>query len=154
MAAGWQLGLPALAGAISAIGAGRIYASPLHRCAEPARALAARLDLPFETDARLLELDFGDWDGRAWDDLPLAALDRWALDPVAFAPPGGESGGALIRRVQDFAAMLRRRSRACLVLSHGGPLRLLPALLRQEPADLLAKPPDPGSLQIVRASSM
>ncbi len=100
-------------------------------------------------DPRLLELDFGDWEGVSWDSVPRAALDRWAADPLGFCPPGGESGAALLRRVEDFACALFRDGRPCLVVSHGGPLRLLPALLDGGAVDLLAPAPEPAVVRIV-----
>ena len=39
----------------------RIVASPLHRCAEFARALAQRLGVPLEIDDRLREIHFDAW---------------------------------------------------------------------------------------------
>ncbi|TLU71023.1 histidine phosphatase family protein [Lichenicoccus roseus] len=140
--AGWQeavdtLALPDLADA-------RIWTSPAARCARPAARLAGRLGTAIRTDARLQELDFGAWEGLAWDQVPRVALDRWAADLTGFAPPAGETGGALIARVQEFHAALRHDGRDAIVLSHGGPLRVLASLLRGAPVDLCA--PAPGFL--------
>ena len=126
-----------------------IWSSPSSRCASVAGWLARRLDLPLTLDERLQELAFGDWEGQAWNELPRAALDRWALDPPGFSPPGGETGAQLTERVARFARMLIGQSRSCIVISHGGPLRLLPALLQGEATDLLARPPEPGHLSII-----
>ena len=141
----------ALAAALRAFPARRIWTSPARRCAEPAAMLGAALELAPVADPRLLELDFGAWEGLAWDAVPRAALDRWAADPLGFAPPGGESGAALITRVRGFAATLRARGEDCVVVAHGGPLRLLPALLRGEAPDLLAPAPAQGALTFVEA---
>jgi alpha-ribazole phosphatase len=99
--------------------------SPSRRC----REVAERIRLPVRIDPRLQELDFGAWEGCAWDDLPREALDRWAADPVGFAPPGGESGADLIARVSSFAADLVAGDGDCIVVSHGGPLKILVPLL-------------------------
>ena len=104
-----------------------------------------------ELDPRLLELDFGEWEGRSWDAVERPALDRWAADPRGFRPPGGESGAELVQRVEGFARMLAGNARPCLVIAHGGPLRLLPALLAGDEVDLLAPSPEPGGLRIVPA---
>lgn len=127
----------------------RIWSSPASRCAAVAGFLARRLNLLVDLDERLQELAFGDWEGQAWNDLPRAALDRWALDPPGFSPPGGETGAQLTERVDDFGRMLIAQSRSCIVVSHGGPLRLLPALLQGKAADLLARPPEQGHLSII-----
>jgi alpha-ribazole phosphatase len=97
-------------------------------------------------DARLHEIDFGAWEGQPWSAIPRDDLDRWAADPLAFAPPHGESGAALIARVQGFCAGLRED---CVVVSHGGPLKILGALLRGQPVDLLAPPPAIGSVTVI-----
>lgn len=120
-----------------------LVSSPARRCL----ALARRLG-PATVDSRLLELDFGAWEGRPWDGVPRAALDRWAADPWGFAPPGGESGAALVARVTDFHAELRgKRPGTCLVVAHGGPLKVLADLLRGRPVDLLAPAQPMGSLR-------
>ncbi len=125
-----------------------VWASPALRC----RAVAEALGTP-RYDARLLELDFGAWEGMAWDDVPRAALDNWAADPLGFAPPGGESGAALLERVGQFAAVLRQAGEDAVVVAHGGPLRLLPAMLRGEPPDLFAPSQAIGSVMWLDVSA-
>jgi alpha-ribazole phosphatase len=119
--------------------AGTVWTSPAQRCRLVADALGvARIDL------RLQELDFGEWEGLAWDDVPRKALDAWAADVSGFAPPGGESGAALIARVRAFASDLPRGDH--VVITHGGPLKVLTPLLRGLPVDLLAPAPALGSI--------
>ena len=100
-------------------------------------------------DDRLRELDFGGWEGLAWDTVPRAALDAWAAAPADFAPPCGESGAALLARVAAFQADLRAQAEDCVVVSHGGPLKLLAALLRGAVPDLLAPAPPLGSVTTI-----
>ena len=45
----------------------RVWSSTLSRCREPAARLARALGVPHMIDPRLLELDYGVWEGRAWD---------------------------------------------------------------------------------------
>jgi alpha-ribazole phosphatase len=132
---------PALAARLRAA-RGSIWTSPARRCAVVAAALG-----PHRVDPRLLELDFGAWEGRPWDEVPREALDRWAADPLAFAPPLGESGAALVARVTSFATDIREGDH--VVIAHGGPLKLLIALVRGEPADLLAPAPALGSITTI-----
>jgi len=122
---------PLLAGSM------QIWTSPARRCREVAERVADALSIPLIADARLLELDFGEWEEKAWDDIPRDDLDRWAADPLSFRAPGGESGAELVARVADFNFGL---TQDCIVVSHGGPLRVLSALLRGEPVDLLSPP--------------
>jgi alpha-ribazole phosphatase len=118
-----------------------VFSSPARRCRALAEDLAG--GRPVALDARLLELDFGAWEGRPWDNIPRAALDAWAADVAGFAPPGGESGAALLARVAAFHAALPRHS---VIVGHGGPLKLLAALLRGAAPDLLAPAQPMGSL--------
>jgi len=100
-----------------------VYASPALRC----RLLAATFAAPVTVDPRLGEVDFGDWDGRAWDDLPRAALDGWCTDFVHARPPGGESFTDLIARAEDFVADSARRHAGgrVLAVTHAGVIRAL-----------------------------
>lgn len=126
-----------------------IWSSPARRCAAMAAALSHALHAPIHTDARLLELDFGAWEGQAWDDIPRDALDLWAADPLAFAPPGGESGANLVARITEFHQHIESRGTPCIVVAHAGPLKLLGPLLRHSPLDLLAPSMPIGAVEIV-----
>jgi alpha-ribazole phosphatase len=136
----------ALAG-LAGFPATALFSSPARRCMALAQRVAAATGLPVQEDARLWELDFGDWEGRPWDAVPRAALDAWAADPWGFAPPGGESGAALVARVWEFHRALPP---GAVVVSHGGPLKVLAALIRGCPVDLLAAAPPMGSCRIHR----
>jgi alpha-ribazole phosphatase len=131
------------------LGATRIWTSPARRCRTLADGLAQALSATQTVDARLQELDFGAWEGKAWDTIPLAELDRWAASPLTFAPPGGESGAALVLRVRNFCADLTRDQQNCVVVSHGGPLKVLIALLGGKDVDLLTATPSMGAVTIV-----
>ncbi len=119
---------------------GLVWTSPARRCRDVAATLG-----PHRVDDRLAELDFGEWEGRPWDDVPRPSLDAWALDPWGFAPPGGESGRSLAARVQAFHCALPPGCH--VVITHGGPLKVLRALVWREVPDLLAPAPPPGSVE-------
>lgn len=125
-----------------------VWSSPARRCLAVAEALGPAQ----RQDARLLELDFGAWEGMPWDGIDRAELDVWAASPMDFSPPGGESGAALVVRARSFHATLRAMGQDCVVVSHGGPLKVLLALLRGEPVDLLAPPLALGGVRIVTAA--
>ena len=135
-------------------GATRVRSSPARRCRLLAEAIADTLAVPLSLDHRLLELDFGDWEGRPWESVPRAELDRWAAEPMGFAPPGGESGAALIARVHAFAACLHRCRQDCAVVSHGGPLKVLAALLTGKPLDLFTPPMPIGGVRVISPASV
>ena len=79
----------------------RVVSSPLQRCEQLAHALhALRPDLAYKTDARLQEMDFGQWEGRAWQAIPRAELEAWTGDFAQYqAGHDGESVTAFMARV-------------------------------------------------------
>lgn len=98
-----------------------LASSPSLRCRRLANALCARRPTAsMVVDDRLREMDFGDWEGRAWSTLPRAALDAWARDVGGFAPPGGESFDALTVRA---TAALDALAAAHIVVAHAGVVR-------------------------------
>lgn len=91
-----------------------VVTSPLARCRAVGRWLA-RWGWQQRSDAALLELDFGCWDGQPWSAVPQADIDAWCADFVHHRPGGGESVGALLQRVRRFDPGAAR-----LVVTHGG----------------------------------
>lgn len=117
---------PALPPAVS------LWSSPLRRCRELAENLAEHLAAAapgrrasLGIDARLMEMNFGAWEGRPWDSIPRGELDAWAADVDGYAPPGGESPAMLRRRALAFVADLP--AGAHLVVTHAGIIRVLQA---------------------------
>ena len=88
-----------------------LWTSPAQRCRQLADAIARHWKIEARRDDRLREMAFGAWEGRSWNDVPRAELDRWASDPLAFGAPGGESGANLIARVQTFHELIRQEQR-------------------------------------------
>jgi alpha-ribazole phosphatase len=103
-----------------------LFSSPARRCRRLAEALH---DAP-SYDERLREMDFGAWELRPWSEIPRAEVDAWAAAPMTYAPPGGESVGALLARV---AAFLDQRSGPngddFAVVTHAGVMRVFAAHL-------------------------
>jgi alpha-ribazole phosphatase len=58
-----------------------LYSSGLQRARQLAQALhTLRDNLVPEIDLRLNEMDFGAWEGIAWDAIPQTAFDTWIAD--------------------------------------------------------------------------
>jgi alpha-ribazole phosphatase len=127
----------------------KVWTSPARRCRGLADTIALTLGVPLAVDRRLQELDFGAWEGQPWDAIPREDLDRWAASPCRFAPPGGESGADLIARVGRFYRDLSRDGQNCVVVSHGGPLKVLTALLLGIDVDLLVAAPPMATLRMI-----
>jgi broad specificity phosphatase PhoE len=124
----------ALVPLLRALAPDRVLASPLVRAHETAEIVATALGVPLALDPDLVELDFGSWEGRSYDELVGDPVYRaFSEDATATSPPGGESVGAAQARA--LAALGRALAatpglRVCVV-SHGDVLRLvLAAALR------------------------
>lgn len=116
-----------------------VITSPKTRCAAFARELASGIGVPLEVEPRLVELDFGDWEGmtaeRILREQP-GALERFWEDPASITPPGGEALSAFESRVLEASNDLagRHAGRTVLVVTHGGVIRLLLARAAGRPA--------------------
>ena len=101
----------------------RVIASPLARARETARIVAERLGVPMETDTRLMEQDFGSFEGHSNRD-PAFLKIRGSF---AVRYPGGESALQVAQRLYAFLDQLKARSglRGALIVSHGSAIRVL-----------------------------
>lgn len=105
-----------------------LWSSPLRRCAE----LAAALHPAPVFDERLVEMSFGAWEGRRWDDIPRQEIDAWASDVAGYVVPDGESALDLQRRALDFVAGLNVPE--AVIVTHAGVIRVLLAHWQGLPA--------------------
>ncbi|MDB5002059.1 MAG: Phosphoglycerate mutase [Mucilaginibacter sp.] len=104
-----------------------VYSSPLQRARVTAELAT---DREVETDQRIIEIDFGEWEGKtqlefAADD-PLS-WEAWANDPGENrAGRTGETGNQIVKRVDAFYQdMLRKHAdQAIVVVGHNGINRL------------------------------
>ncbi|WP_299899292.1 alpha-ribazole phosphatase [uncultured Aquimarina sp.] len=100
----------------------KVYSSPLKRC----KLLAESFNLPIIFDMRLQELDFGNWELKAWDDISKKELNPWMEDFVNVPVPNGESYVMLQERVLDFYKNLSSNAdEKTVIISHAGPIRAL-----------------------------
>jgi broad specificity phosphatase PhoE len=115
----------ALAVALDRAGPARaVVSSPLRRAMQTAEAIAAPWGLEVEVDDRLVEMDYGEWDGRALTDVSADDWRRWRDDPD-FAPPGGEGLGAVYARACACAPDLLARATDgdVVAVSHVSPIK-------------------------------
>ncbi len=109
----------------------RVVASPLGRAMATARIVCAALGLPedaIETDARLKEMAFGEWEGLTPAEIQARHPEAWAArcaDRWHHLRPGGESYALLAARV---GAFLRDAQGDAIVVGHGGAGRVLRGL--------------------------
>jgi broad specificity phosphatase PhoE len=102
----------------------RALASPLRRCLET----AALLRLVVTPDPRLIEMDWGEYQGctlaelRAQYGADFARNEARGLD---FTPPGGESPRAVQARVAPLLADIAAVGRSTLAVTHRGVIRAI-----------------------------
>ncbi len=116
-----ELGIRQAAAAAAAIGAvDRVIASPLVR----AQQTAAAFGQPIETDARFIELDYGEWEAKPVKDVPPETWAAWRSN-LDFRPPGGETLNELGQRVRDGLADLATEAvhNNIVVVSHVSPIK-------------------------------
>lgn len=105
----------------------RVYSSDLPRCADLAIRLAELWGLEPDIDRALREVDFGEWEGRHYDDLQAndrARWERWCDDWQRAAPPGGESLADLEARILSWLASADL-SPGTVIITHAGVIRAL-----------------------------
>ncbi|MDR1009632.1 MAG: histidine phosphatase family protein [Opitutaceae bacterium] len=106
-----------------------IRTSPAARCVRLAEFLCAGAPV-IQRDPRLLELNFGEWENRAWNAFRSPQSEAWARDPMNIRPPGGETGNEFHQRVGEIRSELLTRIAAdktgalrIAVVTHAGVIR-------------------------------
>ncbi len=108
----------------------RLFSSDLPRCATLAHGLAKAWSVPVHTDPRLREMNFGDWEGRAYDAIDAEDGPRWrawCADWQNSAPPGGESLDAFVSRVSDWVDH-HAPAPTDAIVTHAGVIRIFRVL--------------------------
>ncbi|WP_296403256.1 histidine phosphatase family protein [Psychrobacter sp.] len=104
----------------------QIWVSPLQRSKQVGQYLVAQ---GFECyiDDRLVETDFGVWEGKPWSDIDKKEIDNWCEKFADFAPVEGESLSQLFARVEawiDLQKQMQAESdsedKIVLVVGHAG----------------------------------
>jgi broad specificity phosphatase PhoE len=104
---------------------GRWISSPLLRAVQTARALGA---LRLHCEPRLIEMDWGEWEGRTLDELRLndpkymTEVEARGLD---FSAPGGESPRQLQQRLAPWLRELAAAAQPVNAVCHKGVVRAL-----------------------------
>ena len=115
------------------------HCSPLLRTRHTARLLrqghTSSCTMPeVELDKRLVELDFGRWEGMTWQSVHENYTDemaQWGEDWINHAPPDGEKFKQQLARCEQWLGdllasdHLELRNHKALVVTHGGSIRAL-----------------------------
>jgi alpha-ribazole phosphatase len=126
-----------------------IISSPLQRCQKFAVALAQQLEKPLLLHTEMKEMFFGDWEGVStqtiYETEPELLANFWQF-PTQYHAPNGESFAQFQQRVmygvnRIYDEMQQNHWHRALVVTHGGVIKLLTCLARQQALDDLLKMP-------------
>ncbi len=117
-----------------------VVSSPVQRCRETAKILAAAWGRTVRVDRGFIEADFGDWSGRTLRSLyRLKAWQRLMTSPARFGFPGGETFLDLRSRVVAATEKLAgsHRKKRVVVVSHADTIRVVVSHYMGVPLDLV-----------------
>jgi len=110
-----------LAAALAGEGVTAILTSPLLRARQTAEPTGAACGVPVVVDERLIEIDWGAWEGRSTGALKQSDVDRWKADKGA--APEGETLESLTQRVESFCAEHLAGDGLVVAVSHVSPIK-------------------------------
>ena len=108
-----------------------IFASSMQRAMETAGFIARVHGVEVTPVPELREMDHGAWDGKTRDEVlqafGVAQVAEYDRDPYHFAPPGGESGEAVLKRAAPAMQQLVRQhpKQTILIVAHKTTNRLV-----------------------------
>ena len=103
-----------------------IYSSPLLRCLDLANYIQNQAESnAVIQDARLMEVNFGDWEMQKWDAIAAEDLNPWMDDFVTVRVPNGESFTDLHQRVIHFmqSELQTHVNTPIIIVAHAGVIR-------------------------------
>ena len=102
-----------------------VFSSPLKRCKLLAGYLYSEEEIIY--DFRLMEMNFGSWELKAWDAISKKELNPWMSDFVSVRVPEGESFEELYSRVIEFWKSILNQSynKPIVIITHAGVMRSL-----------------------------
>lgn len=106
----------------------KVYASPLKRCTQ----LANLIDDKYITDKRLMELNFGTWELKNWEDISKPEIQPWYDDWVKVPTNKGESYRELQSRALSFIEEIPSHYNRIAIITHSGVIRSLCAHFNKE----------------------
>jgi probable phosphoglycerate mutase len=119
-----------------------VYASPIDRTRQTAEFIAAPHGLPVSVLEAAIEIDFGGWEGKTFDELEGDPHWRWWNERRSLARcPGGESMMEAQARIVDELGAVARRCDGLdvAVVSHGDIIKAAVTWWLGMPLDLLLR---------------
>jgi broad specificity phosphatase PhoE len=119
-----------------------VFASPMERAVETAQPLAAALGLEMKIAPEITELNFGEWNGRTFEELKAdPRWARWNRERTTFRMPGGELMSEVQDRVVRFVTGLHdvNHEGTYALFSHGDAIRAALCYWLGMPMELLPR---------------
>jgi alpha-ribazole phosphatase len=110
-----------------------IYSSPLKRCYQLASYLYPHTIIEQHHD--LKEMQFGEWELHAWDNIPAEPLNRWMQDFVNVRVPGGENYLDLYDRTISFFNSIVKKNQSAALFTHSGNIRSILSYVNNVPLE-------------------
>lgn len=107
-----------------------VFTSPSQRCLDLANFLSEK-----NTNVEALrEMNFGNWEGKLWQNIPEEESKYWTNDIINAKTPNGESLKEMSLRVHDFINKLRAKNlENVLLVTHSGVIRILFSIILNIP---------------------
>jgi alpha-ribazole phosphatase len=103
-----------------------VFSSPLKRCVILANYIQNQIKaISYQEDERLMEMNFGDWEMKNWNDIPQEELNPWMEDFVNIRVSNGESFVDLHERTSSFLAeyISKENKNPLIIVAHAGVIR-------------------------------
>ena len=100
----------------------KVWSSPASRCVQ----LAQNITNNFQTEERLWEMNFGDWEMQPWAEIKREQSDPWMEDFVNISTPNGESFLELSNRANAFLdEIIAQDFKQVVLVNHSATIRTL-----------------------------
>ncbi|MCP3906616.1 MAG: histidine phosphatase family protein [Oceanicoccus sp.] len=122
----------------------QIITSPLQRCAAFADDINQQHGTPVTINEGFLEMDFGDWDGKSFEELkandPVLFSKIWR-QPHRYSPPNGEPFTDFSARIGSaWEGLIKQHGgKHILLICHGGVIRALLGHIMETPLTALSR---------------
>jgi len=115
----------------------KVFSSPLSRCKILAENIFGQQEIIY--DDRLKELNFGDWELKAWEEIYHSPEGKTWMENYQVLPTlNGESYPEMIQRITGFNEMLvSEKCENIVVVTHAGVIRILKSIIEKVPVEAL-----------------
>jgi len=97
-----------------------ILSSPLGRAYKTAEKINSKRNLPLIIEPQLIERDFGEFEGKTFDEIRECGIEPWTYSPKTI--PSVESDDMLYERFKEFLqeAQEKYKNKSVLIIAHAG----------------------------------